>query len=165
MRQCLILENEIDGSVLLKLSESMVARLFPTIKLEVQFLELLHLLKQRHSMELNSKKLLPPPSLITGRSADSRSSRTSPFDNGNDRSSNSNSPTNNTHPQTKILKREPKHFLNQSVTLRKLPFTPFSLALLDCRQTVIYRRIPMKIKPNIFSLMYTNSHNLLKLFV
>lgn len=108
------LENEIDGSVLLKLSESMVARLFPTIKLEVQFLELLQQLKQQHSVELNSKKPLPPPSLITSRSSNPQSS----FENGHDRSSNSNSPTNsnnnnNTHSATKVQKREPKHFLNQ----------------------------------------------------
>ena len=59
------LDNEIDGPTLLKLSESMVVRLFPTIKLEVQFLDLLQALKQRHVVEMNSKKTLPSSSTPT----------------------------------------------------------------------------------------------------
>lgn len=134
------LENEIDGSVLLKLSESMVVRLFPTIKLEVQFLDLLQTLKQRHAMELNSKKTYPP--LTNGRThlpvqavpPSNHVIASSSYENGNGHSSNSNSPTNiNGHHSSKLifseraqiqkgsqlplkaLKREPKYFLNQYV--------------------------------------------------
>ncbi|CAF1040547.1 unnamed protein product [Rotaria sordida] len=95
-------ENEIDGPILLKLSESMVARLFPTIKLEVQFLDLLQTLKQRHVADLNSKKTFSSSSILTnGRTtahqiatqviASSLSSSSS-FDKGNNHLSNSNSP-------------------------------------------------------------------------
>jgi hypothetical protein len=137
LRNYRFLDNEIDGSVLLKLSESMVVRLFPTIKLEVQFLDLLQLLKQRHAVELNTKKTLPSSSSLTnGRSTShpiaAHVIASSSLDNGNGHSSNSNSPTaiNGQH-QTKTiysersqipkgtplplktLKREPKYFLNQ----------------------------------------------------
>jgi hypothetical protein len=107
----------------------MVVRLFPTIKLEVQFLDLLQTLKQRHAKELNSKKTLPSSSLINGRSHHIIASTS--FDNGNGHTSNSNSPpVINNQNQTKInysersqipkgsslplraLKREPKYFLN-----------------------------------------------------
>ena len=59
------LDNDIDGPTLLKLSESMVVRLLPTIKLEVQFLDLLQTLRQRHATEQNSKKTLPSSSSHT----------------------------------------------------------------------------------------------------
>lgn len=108
----IFLDNEIDGSVLLKLSEAMVVRLFPTIKLEVQFLDLLQSLKHRHADELNRKKPLP-----------SSSAHIPPFDHGSGHSSNSNSPTSvHGHPPQaikgpsmplKTLKREPKFFLSQ----------------------------------------------------
>ncbi|CAF2658512.1 unnamed protein product [Rotaria sp. Silwood2] len=130
-------DNEIDGPILLKLSESMVARLFPTIKLEVQFLDLLQALKQRHAADLNSKKILSS-TLTNGRTTTTHQLAThvlassSSFDNGNSHSSNSNSPTNlNGHHQSKIiysersniskglplktLKREPKYFPNQTL--------------------------------------------------
>ncbi|CAF0902907.1 unnamed protein product [Adineta steineri] len=129
-------DNEIDGSILLKLSESMVARLFPTIKLEVQFLDLLQTIKQRHTIELNSKKTLPSSStLLNGRAATTQQIAaahviaSSSFDHGNSHSSNSNSPTatNGHHHPSKVtysersiipktalplktLKREPKNF-------------------------------------------------------
>ncbi|CAF0997001.1 unnamed protein product [Adineta ricciae] len=128
-------ENEIDGKILLKLSESMVARLFPTIRLEVQFLDLLQLLKQRHTMELNLKKPFPTSSTITnGRSAAHQIAAhviaSSSFDNVNGHSSNSNSPvaTNGHHPPKviyserspmskvpplKSFKRDAKFFANQ----------------------------------------------------
>ena len=60
-----VLDNDIDGPTLLKLSESMVVRLLPTIKLEVQFLDLLQTLRQRHATEQNSKKTLPSSSSHT----------------------------------------------------------------------------------------------------
>ena len=113
----------------------MVARLFPTIKLEVQFLDLLQLLKQRHTMELNLKKPLPTSSTITnGRSAAHQIAAhviaSSSFDNVNGHSSNSNSPvaTNGHHPPKviyserspmskvpplKSFKRDAKFFANQ----------------------------------------------------
>ncbi|CAF0958881.1 unnamed protein product [Adineta steineri] len=129
-------DNEIDGLILLKLSESMVARLFPTIKLEVQFLDLLQTIKQRHTIELNSKKTLPSSStLLNGRAATTQQIAaahviaSSSFDHGNSHSSNSNSPTatNGHHHPSKVtysersiipktalplktLKREPKNF-------------------------------------------------------
>ncbi|UJR08573.1 hypothetical protein I4U23_012832 [Adineta vaga] len=128
-------DNEIDGKILLKLSESMVARLFPTIKLEVQFLDLLQSLKQRHTMEANSKKTLPSSSSATnGRTAAHQIAAhviaSSSFDHGNGHSSNSNSPiaTNGHHPTKvtyserspmnkipplKSFKREGKFFSNQ----------------------------------------------------
>ncbi|CAF4714388.1 unnamed protein product [Rotaria sp. Silwood1] len=136
-------DNEIDGPILLKLSESMVARLFPTIKLEVQFLDLLQALKQKHAADLNSKKTfssLSSSSAITnGRTTTHQLgthilASSSSFDNGNSHSSNSNSPTNlNGHhhhqskiiysersniskgPPLKTLKREPKYFPNQTL--------------------------------------------------
>lgn len=123
--QCSILDNEIDGSILLKLSESMVARLFPTMKLEVQFLELLQILKQRHTLELNCRKSSPTSSFTNSHSSIPSRPRISPFDHGNDHSSNSNSPISiHAHPPTKLtyaenfsatktLKREPKHFITQ----------------------------------------------------
>ncbi len=114
----------------------MVVRLFPTIKLEVQFLDLLQSLRQRHTVELNSKKTLPSSSSSTnGRpTALSLAAHIIPpsIDNGNAHSSTSNSPiTTNGHHQAKTnysersqipkglplslktLKREPKYFLNQ----------------------------------------------------
>jgi hypothetical protein len=97
------LENEIDGPTLLKLSESMVVRLLPTIKLEVQFLDLLQTLKQRHATEINSKKTLASSSTTTNGHNGNRHSAahqiaahviasSSSFDNGIEHSSNSNSP-------------------------------------------------------------------------
>ncbi|CAF4103084.1 unnamed protein product [Rotaria socialis] len=97
-------DNEIDGPTLLKLSESMVVRLFPTIKLEIQFLDLLQALKQRHIAEMNSKKTLPSSSTPTtnGHNGNRHSAAhqiaahviasSSSFDNGIEQSSNSNSP-------------------------------------------------------------------------
>ena len=97
----LSVDNDIDGPTLLKLSESMVVRLFPTIKLEVQFLDLLQLLKQRHTVELSSKKTFPSSSNGHGNHRSSAVAHklaahvtaSSSFDNGNGYSSNSNSPT------------------------------------------------------------------------
>lgn len=98
------LDNEIDGPTLLKLSESMVVRLFPTIKLEVQFLDLLQLLKQRHALEINSKKTIASSSTGTtnGHNGNRHSAAhqiaahviasSSSFDNGIEQSSNPNSP-------------------------------------------------------------------------
>ncbi len=99
------LDNEIDGPTLLKLSESMVVRLLPTIKLEVQFLDLLQSLKQRHATEINSKKTLASSSSTTttnGHNGNRHSAAhqiaahviasSSSFDNGIEHSSNSNSP-------------------------------------------------------------------------
>ena len=94
-------DNDIDGPTLLKLSESMVVRLFPTIKLEVQFLDLLQLLKQRHTVELSAKKTFPSSSNGHGNHRSSAVAHklaahvtaSSSFDNGNGYSSNSNSPT------------------------------------------------------------------------
>jgi hypothetical protein len=133
-----VLDNEIDGPTLLKLSESMVVRLFPTIKLEVQFLDLLQLLKKRHIAELNSKKTLASSSSLTnGRPTINHPAAhviaSSSLDNGNGHLSNSNSPPTaiNGHQQIKTtfsersqiskgpslplktFKREPKYFLNQ----------------------------------------------------
>jgi len=115
----------------------MVVRLFPTIKLEVQFLDLLQLLKQRHAIELNTKKPFPSSSSLTnGRTTAHQIAAhviaSSSFDHGNGQSSNSNSPiaTNGHHPSKitysersqipkppplKTLKREPKYFPNQSL--------------------------------------------------
>ncbi len=108
---CFILDNDIDGSVLLKLSESMVVRLFPTIKLEVQFLDLLQALRQRHAAEINSRKTFVPPSppLTNGRPTPHHVS---------DHSSSSSPPENiNGHHETslplKALKNEPRCFPNQ----------------------------------------------------
>ena len=131
----LSLDNEIDGPVLLKLSEAMVVRLFPTIKLEVQFLDLLQSLRQRHTAELNSKKTFSSSSPLTnGRPATNQMPAhilaSSSFDHGNGHSSNSNSPKdmNGLHlpkpvysdrsqiskGQTlKAFKREPKYLLAQ----------------------------------------------------
>lgn len=133
-------DNEIDGATLLKLSESMVVRLFPTIKLEVQFLDLLQLLKQRHTSELNSKKTLPTSSNGHGNHRAPASAAhqmaahviaSSSADLANGYSSNSNSPTATNGqvpkatlsersqipprlvpkgPPLKSLKREPKSF-------------------------------------------------------
>ncbi|CAF4623121.1 unnamed protein product [Rotaria socialis] len=133
-------DNEIDGPILLKLSESMVARLFPTIKLEVQFLDLLQALKQKNTGDFNSKKTISSsPALTNGRSTAAQQiaahvRASSSFDNGHSHSSNSNSPqtTNGQHhnpskviysersniskgPPLKTLKREPKYFPNQSL--------------------------------------------------
>jgi hypothetical protein len=44
----------------------MVVRLLPTIKLEVQFLDLLQTLKQRQTIEINTKKMLPSSSSTHG---------------------------------------------------------------------------------------------------
>jgi len=143
------LDNEIDGPTLLKLSESMVVRLFPTIKLEVQFLDLLQLLKQRHIAELNSKKTLASSSSLTnGRPTIHHSAAhviaSSSLDNGNGHLSNSNSPPTaiNSHQQTKTtfsersqiskgpplplktFKREPKYFLNKYEKKKKNFFFP-----------------------------------------
>ncbi|CAF3625673.1 unnamed protein product [Adineta steineri] len=95
-------DNDIDGPTLLKLSESMVVRLFPTIKLEVQFLDLLQALKQRNISDNNSKKTLASSSNITNGHNGNRHSAahqiaahviaSTSFDNGIDHSSNSNSP-------------------------------------------------------------------------
>lgn len=130
-------ENEIDGAILLKLSEPMVVRLFPTIKLEVQFLDLLSTLKQRHAVESNSKKTLATSSSATnGRTAAHQIAAhviaSSSFDHGNGHSSNSNSPiaTNGHHPPKvtysersqvpkgpplKAFKRDPKFFPGQAL--------------------------------------------------
>jgi hypothetical protein len=80
----------------------MVVRLFPTIKLEVQFLDLLQLLKQRHTAEINTKKTLASSSSTTNGHNGNRHSAahqiaahviaSTSFDNGIDHSSNSNSP-------------------------------------------------------------------------
>ncbi|CAF4566559.1 unnamed protein product, partial [Rotaria magnacalcarata] len=113
---------------------------FPTIKLEVQFLDLLQALKQKNTGDFNSKKAISSsPALTNGRptaaqqiAAHVRAS--SSFDNGHSHSSNSNSPqtTNGHHhnpskviysersniskgPPLKTLKREPKYFPNQSL--------------------------------------------------
>ena len=99
------LDNEIDGSTLLKLSEAMVVRLFPTIKLEVQFLDLLQSLKQRSTTDINPKKTLASSSstIATNGHNGNRTSAahqiaahvlasTSSVENGIEHSSNSNSP-------------------------------------------------------------------------
>jgi hypothetical protein len=113
-------DNEIDGPTLLKLSESMVVRLLPTIKLEVQFLDLLQSLKQRHAAEINSKKTLASSSSTTNGHNGNRHSAahqiaahviasSSSFDNGIEHSSNSNSPiptaTNGHHPRVSYSER------------------------------------------------------------
>jgi hypothetical protein len=119
----------------------MVVRLFPTIKLEVQFLDLLQLLKQRHAVELNAKKTFSSSSPLTnGRPIThpipAHGIASSSFDHGNDHSSNSNSPTAiNGHHQPKVIysersqiskghalkafKREPKYFLSQALKYKK----------------------------------------------
>lgn len=113
------LENEIDGPTLLKLSESMVVRLLPTIKLEVQFLDLLQALKQRHAGESNPKKTLASSSSTNGHNGNRHSAAhqiaahviasSSSFDNGVEHSSNSNSPvptaTNGHHPRVSYSER------------------------------------------------------------
>ena len=114
-------DNEIDGATLLKLSEAMVVRLFPTIKLEVQFLDLLGTLKQRHQLELSAKKNTQPSS-SNGRTVALPSSS---FDRTNGYSSNSNSPPTASNagqskllpkgapllpPPLKAMKRDPKCF-------------------------------------------------------
>jgi hypothetical protein len=138
----LSLDNEIDGHVLLKLSEAMVVRLFPTIKLEVQFLDLLQSLRQRHTAELNSKKTFTSSSPLTnGRPTTNQMPvpvlASSSFDHGNGHSSNSNSPKDmNGHHQPpkpvysdrsqiskgqtlKAFKREPKYLLAQALKYEK----------------------------------------------
>ena len=83
----------------------MVVRLFPTIKLEVQFLDLLQTLKQRHAAEISSKKTIASSSSTTnghhhGGNRHSAAHQiaahviasSSSFDNGIEHSSNSNSP-------------------------------------------------------------------------
>lgn len=119
----------------------MVARLFPTIKLEVQFLDLLQALKQKNAADSNSRKSIPlttsSSSLTNGRSAAHQMAAhviaSSSFDNGQNHSSNSTSPQvlNGHHPAKmiysersniakvtpplKTLKREPKYFPNQGL--------------------------------------------------
>jgi hypothetical protein len=125
-------DNDIDGSVLLKLSESMVVRLFPTIKLEVQFLDLLQALRQRHTAEIHSRKTLPSSSsLNNGRSLTNHLPGHVIPSSSFDHSTNSNPPSNmNGHHPSKVIysersqiakgqalalrafKHEPKYFLN-----------------------------------------------------
>ena len=134
-------DNEIDGPTLLKLSDSMVVRLLPTIKLEVQFLDLLQTLKQRHTTELNGKSTLPassstaistnghhhPHDRVAQPTAGPVMASSSSIENGLDHSSNSNSPiatTPNGHhhsrprstpkvgPSLKSVKREAKYLPN-----------------------------------------------------
>jgi hypothetical protein len=79
----------------------MVVRLLPTIKLEVQFLDLLQTLKQRHAGEITSKKTLASSSTTNGHHGSRNSAAhqiaahviasSSSFDNGIEHSSNSNS--------------------------------------------------------------------------
>jgi len=98
----------------------MVVRLLPTIKLEVQFLDLLQSLKQRHAAEINSKKTLATSSSTTNGHNGNRHSAahqiaahviasSSSFDNGIEHSSNSNSPiptaTNGHHPRVSYSER------------------------------------------------------------
>ena len=128
------LENEIDGLILLKLSESMVARLFPTIKLEVQFLDLLQSLKQQqHLLDLNSNRSSSfTNGLLKKHQISGHIVKSSSFDNRNSYSSNLNpSLTMNGHysskliyseralipkgPPLKALKRESKYFSNQTL--------------------------------------------------
>jgi hypothetical protein len=130
------LDNEIDGPTLLKLSESMVVRLFPTIKLEVQFLDLLQSLKHRHTAELNSKKSFPSSSSLTNGHGSNRQSishviaSSSSFDNPNS-STNGNGhhqpkviyserSQNPQRPPLKSLKREPKYFPNASAKYEEI---------------------------------------------
>ncbi|CAF1088692.1 unnamed protein product, partial [Didymodactylos carnosus] len=82
------LENEIDGLTLLKLNDAMVVRLFPTIKLEIQFIDLLNQLKQKHSCETTNGSTLS--SCLTTIPAQASSS----FD---DNPSNSSPPSNHIH--------------------------------------------------------------------
>lgn len=97
----------------------MVVRLFPTIKLEVQFLDLLQSLKQRHNAEVNPKKTLASSSSTTNVHNGNRHSAahqiaahviaSTSFDNGIDHSSNSNSPiptATNGHHHPRILYSE-----------------------------------------------------------
>jgi hypothetical protein len=72
----LVLENEIDGKTLLKLSEAMVARLLPTMKLQVKFLELQksQLVQQPEHPGVQAAVLTSPP----GRYADRDLARPSP---------------------------------------------------------------------------------------
>jgi hypothetical protein len=111
----------------------MVVRLFPTIKLEVQFLDLLQALRQRHAAEINSRKILPSSSTLTnGRPPTHHLPAHVIPSSSFEHSSNSNSPsTMNGHHQSKLiysersqipkapalplraLKHEPKYFLNQ----------------------------------------------------
>lgn len=105
-------DNDIDGSILLKLTESMICRLFPTIKLEVQFLDLLQTLRNQHKTEINSRKSLHVVPPATSSSCETI----------NGQSSNSSSPKqlNTQRPSfpesktatlpLKALKREPKYF-------------------------------------------------------
>jgi hypothetical protein len=98
----------------------MVVRLFPTIKLEVQFLDLLQSLKQRSTVESNSKKTLASSSSTTNGHNGTRQSAahqiaahviasSSSFDNGVEHSSNSNSPiptaTNGHHSRVSLSER------------------------------------------------------------
>lgn len=90
----------------------MISRLFPTIKLEVQFLDLLQTLRNQHQTEIKSKKSLHvvPPA-------------TTSYENANGQSSNSSSPKQFNSVQRppflesktlalplKALKREPRFF-------------------------------------------------------
>jgi len=96
----------------------MVVRLLPTIKLEVQFLDLLQALKQRHAAEINSKKTLASSSTTNGHNGNRHSAAhqiaahviasSSSFDNGIEHSSNSNSPiptATNGHPRVSYSER------------------------------------------------------------
>jgi hypothetical protein len=98
----------------------MVVRLLPTIKLEVQFLDILQSLRQRHTAEINSKKTLASSSSTTNGHNGNRHSAahqiaahviasSSSFDNGIEHSSNSNSPlpiaTNGHHPRVSYSER------------------------------------------------------------
>jgi hypothetical protein len=131
----------------------MVVRLFPTIKLEVQFLDLLQALRQRHAAEINSRKILPSSSTLTnGRPPTHHLPAHVIPSSSFEHSSNSNSPsTMNGHHQSKLiysersqipkapalplraLKHEPKYFLNQyekknnqKFFLKKIFFISFS---------------------------------------
>lgn len=121
-------DNDIDGPTLLKLSDSMVVRLLPTIRLEVQFLDLLQTLKQRHTAELNGESTLASSSSSTvistnghhhhDRIPSSIMASSSLIENGIEHSSNSNSPiarprsTPKVVPALKSVKREAKYLPN-----------------------------------------------------
>jgi len=96
----------------------MVVRLLPTIKLEVQFLDLLQSLKQRHANEVNPKKTLASSSTTNGLNGSRHSAAhqiaahviaSTSFENGIEHSSNSNSPiptaTNGHHSRASFSER------------------------------------------------------------
>ncbi|CAF0787632.1 unnamed protein product [Didymodactylos carnosus] len=119
-------DNEIDGLTLLKLNDAMVVRLFPTIRLEIQFIDLLNQLKQKHSCETNGSTL----SSCSTTSVPAQAS--SSFD---DNLSNSSSPSNhnnhsihyNHHKISQISRQTPKPHPPKMVKREPKYYSPASL--------------------------------------